>query len=103
MFIFLEHEATIQIGALGNIRFSKGAYIYVGSAMNGCLIPRIRRHSQPASMKKTHWHIDYLLACKESRVFKIIAIPSELKEECILAETIKDTAQIGRASCRERV
>jgi sugar fermentation stimulation protein A len=88
----MEKETFIQIGALGNIRFSEGIYIYVGSAMNGKLISRIRRHTQPASMKKTHWHIDYLLACKDSRMFKIIIIPSQAKEECTLAETVKKTA-----------
>lgn len=78
----------IKIGALGVKEFDQGTYIYVGSAMNGKLFSRIKRHLLPSIKKKIHWHIDYLLASGFARIEKIIMIPSSQKEECALAETI---------------
>lgn len=48
---------NIEIGALGNIKFQKGFYCYVGSAKQG-LSKRVKRHK--AKRKNHHWHIDYL-------------------------------------------
>lgn len=52
-----KEDSKIQIGAIGNINFPKGYYLYVGSAMNN-LDKRIKRHYR--KRKKQHWHIDYL-------------------------------------------
>ena len=41
--INVEEDIKIRVGALGDIIFTKGAYIYVGSALNS-LIPRLDRH-----------------------------------------------------------
>ncbi|HDO19110.1 MAG TPA: DUF123 domain-containing protein, partial [Thermoplasmatales archaeon] len=39
----LDREQNIEVGSLGEIRFRRGYYLYVGSALNG-LENRIKRH-----------------------------------------------------------
>ena len=51
-------EHVITVGSLGPIRFSRGHYAYVGSALGG-FRSRLNRHVR--TDKKPHWHIDYLL------------------------------------------
>jgi len=48
----------MRIGALGEIDFSEGYYIYVGSALKN-LEQRIIRHR--SVRKKIHWHIDRII------------------------------------------
>ncbi len=52
-----ERPKTISVGSLGGIRFKKGYYVYVGSAL-GSLSRRVHRHG--LKRKKLHWHIDYI-------------------------------------------
>ena len=64
LIINLDKNSEIRIGRkLGKIKFKKGTYVYVGSAMNS-LESRLKRHL--SDEKKMHWHIDYLL--KESKI-----------------------------------
>jgi Uri superfamily endonuclease len=78
--IYLPRATTIHVGKLGILKFPRGYYLYIGSAMNG-LGARIARHlvgnrlaSRAANAndnaaikrwrerkKKMHWHIDYFL------------------------------------------
>ena len=48
--IFLKENSKIEIGSLGKISFSKGYYLYVGSAMgnygSATLINRVKRHKR---------------------------------------------------------
>jgi len=74
---------------LGHIKFEKGFYCYIGSALKGKLLSRVKRHISQPSTKKKHWHIDFLLDFPDIKVIKTILIPSPLREECKLAETIK--------------
>ncbi len=83
----------MQIGNLGLLKFNQGFYCYMGSALNKKLITRVRRHTSPSYLKKLHWHIDYLLANSEIRISKSILIPSSVREECILAQTIKELSK----------
>lgn len=53
LIIEIKEKSTIKVGALGIIKFEKGYYIYVGSAMNS-LVSRIKRHMKDD--KKLHWH-----------------------------------------------
>jgi len=50
---------SATVGALGTVRFSKGAYVYIGSALGpGGLGARLQHHlSRP---NRPHWHLDYL-------------------------------------------
>lgn len=78
--IFLSNEETIKIGKLGKIKFKKGHYVYVGSAMNS-LNARINRHL--SDEKKLHWHVDYLL--KNAEITQIIYNENK-KVECELSQ-----------------
>ena len=70
-----------------------GYYCYIGSALKGKLVHRVKRHISPSSSKKIHWHIDYLLAIPDIRIVKSILIPSSFREECIVAQTIKELSK----------
>lgn len=50
---------SVQVGRLGCFVFPAGNYVYTGSALRN-FEARIRRHQ--STVKKMHWHIDYLLA-----------------------------------------
>ena len=93
----LEEEKEIRIGALGELPFKKGFYIYVGSAMgekgSTTLENRVRRHLRTSDKKKKHWHIDYLLADKKASIIRVLICPSLIKLECLLANEIKSNAE----------
>ena len=78
--IHLQKKSSIIIGALGRIEFQQGYYIYVGSAMGNkgstTLLNLVKRHVDSSNNKKIDWHIDYLLDCECSSIFKIFLIPS---------------------------
>lgn len=90
--ILLEREKIIKIGSLRNILFSKGFYLYVGSAMgntgSSTLLNRVKRHFLNKIEKKLHWHIDYLLADINAIIVKLYLIPSIKPLECIIAQEL---------------
>lgn len=77
-------EFSERAGALGEIKFPPGYYVYAGSALNG-LEKRIRRHN--LKTKKTHWHIDYLSPTRFKAV-KIYRIRRSDRLEQILAKRL---------------
>lgn len=88
LIINLDETSIIKIGKkLGKIKFKKGYYVYVGSAMNS-LASRITRHL--SDDKKLHWHIDYLL--KYSKITDVIINESDKKVECELSEYLASKA-----------
>ncbi len=84
LLIELKNDIKISIGKLGDIKFKKGYYTYIGSALNG-LEQRINRHLK--TNKKTHWHIDYLL--KHTKIINIYYKENIIREECTTAEKLK--------------
>ncbi len=82
--LFLPRTRMIQVGALGTIRFPRGVYIYVGSAMSG-LDARIARHRRRAD-KKLFWHIDYVL--QHARVLDVWTCPGGRRWECAWAQAV---------------
>jgi sugar fermentation stimulation protein A len=67
----LARSRTLAIGSLGNIRFEKGWYVYVGSARRGLSL-RLARHERRISGKTLRWHIDFLrVAARTTRSFPI--------------------------------
>ena len=95
----LDKNSDIIIGALGRIRFPRGYYVYVGSAMNG-IEGRVRRHLRDD--KKIHWHIDYLLIKAEIRgVYKL---ESKKRLECAIAGTFSERFDVieslGASDCK---
>jgi len=81
--IHVKNKSNIVIGKLDNIKFEKGFYVYVGSALNS-LNSRIKRHL--STDKKKHWHVDYLLDSENSKIIDIIYVEHSKKWECRVAE-----------------
>ncbi|MGB9667510.1 MAG: DNA/RNA nuclease SfsA [Thermosulfidibacteraceae bacterium] len=85
--IELDRPKVIKVGALGELPFEKGFYVYVGSAFSG-LKGRIGRHKN--RNKKLRWHIDYLTS-EAKRVDAIPIVTTEdIEEE--LAEKVSSIA-----------
>ncbi len=100
----VNHETqSIQIGALGEIEFKKGLYVYVGSALNS-LIPRLQRHLRMSQGEHHvfHWHIDYLLREKTVEIDSIYIIETGEHLECIIADKVsKHGKAIPRFGCSD--
>lgn len=84
----LDQSEKITVKRLGELSFSAGWYIYVGSAMRN-LTQRIARHQR--KRKRFHWHIDFL----RDRASKVTALPirSSLRLECKIAESLSHLLQ----------
>ena len=97
LLIEVEDDRKIEIGKLGKLKFQKGFYAYVGSAMAG-IESRVKRHLR--AEKRLHWHIDYLL---EGAVIRgVICMESERKEECeIAAKFEKRFMSVGGFGCSD--
>jgi sugar fermentation stimulation protein A len=79
----LARSMSLTIGALGRIRFSRGWYVYAGSAKVR-LTQRISRHQR--LRKKLHYHIDHLRArCSPVHAYPIRAAAAA---ECEMAGEI---------------
>lgn len=95
----LNETSPIKIGSLGLIEFKKGYYVYIGSALNS-LNGRLERHLRDD--KKLHWHIDYFLAHKNTRIVSIIYALHDDRFECDLAREIADCGiGIGNFGCSD--
>ncbi len=81
-------DIVIRVGKLGNIRFKKGYYAYIGSALGTGGFKRVTRHFNIASGKNMtrKWHIDYLLP--HSEVVSAVLIPTEESIECSVAKAV---------------
>jgi Uri superfamily endonuclease len=102
--IKVEEDKVIRIGALGEIEFIKGNYIYVGSALNS-LYPRLDRHLKHSRGEHdvTHWHIDYLLREPVTSIESIFMYDNEEKLECSIAAKVagygEPTPRFGCSDC----
>jgi len=83
------NNINVKVGALSEILFREGKYIYVGSALNS-LEPRLVRHIKKSRgvRGKLHWHIDYLLVREEVELVSIHIKETLDREECKLAEYV---------------
>ena len=83
------------MGALGVTRFSKGRYVYIGSALNS-LVPRLGRHLRTArgEGRVAHWHIDYLLREPGVEIESIFATDWAVRMECEIAEKIAEKGEM---------
>ncbi|RAP47053.1 MAG: endonuclease [Methanosphaera sp. rholeuAM74] len=87
LIIRVSNECCIGVGAMGRLEFRAGFYVYVGSALNS-LSKRVCRHL--SSKKKKHWHVDYLLLNKNSKIEQVIYTNCDEKIECSIARRIKE-------------
>ncbi len=83
----IKKDITVSVGSLGRILFTKGEYVYVGSAMNG-ILKRVNRH-RTKDKRSIHWHIDYLTLNKDV-VFKeaYFIFTNDKDKECEIARTL---------------
>lgn len=81
----LGRPQKLRIGALGDVHFQKGWYIYTGSAKRG-LSRRLARHTDHSRSKVLRWHIDFLR--KGARAVRAFPIPTRLDLECKLARAV---------------
>ena len=92
LIICLKQPETIQVGALGEIDFIPGYYIYTGSALQH-LSDRLARHRR--KRKPLHWHIDYLTSRAKS--IQPLPIYADHNLECRLAAALSRCAEYGIA------
>jgi Uri superfamily endonuclease len=99
--IFIAQNVTLKIGALSNIFFKKGFYIYVGSAQKN-LKKRISRHFN--KNKRRFWHIDYLLQNECVEPVMVYYKKSQKSEECKTAEKLIEASKpikyFGCSDCK---
>lgn len=81
LFISIKEDIEIQVGKLGKFSFTRGLYIYTGSAAKN-LQQRVTRHQSKS--KKLHWHIDYLLNSPHTEIIDIIIYENNDFTECEL-------------------
>ena len=81
----------VSVGKLGRITFPPGLYVYTGRAARA-LRARVLRHVGGARRK--HWHIDYLLARRETRVQRVTLLSRDPADECAVNV---DAGRTGRA------
>lgn len=98
LFVNLEDSRTVEVGALGEIEFEPGLYVYVGSAMNSAE-KRLERHF--SEVENTHWHIDYFTSAAEPVDYFIL--PESSDYECILSEIMGEIGEpvekFGASDC----
>ncbi len=79
----LKRDRKLSIGGLGEVRFRRGYYLYVGSARLN-LTKRIERHKR--IIKNRHWHVDYLRAEAEYHAALPVRASDDL--ECAIASEL---------------
>lgn len=101
--IMVNKRIVVRVGALGEIAFKPGRFIYVGSALNG-LYARIKRHinTSRGRYNAIHWHIDHLLRQPETSIERVYLKESPTKNECKIAgEIAKRGTPIKRFGCSD--
>ncbi len=93
LIIQVNKAINLNVGAIGNLTFSKSWYIYVGSAQKN-LEKRVERHLRRE--KRLFWHIDYLLNSQAVNVAKVLCREAEKPEECRVAAQIGSQAEAVR-------
>ncbi|MEE8421341.1 MAG: GIY-YIG nuclease family protein [Dehalococcoidia bacterium] len=98
----LARDEEIEVGRLGVVRFRRGEYGYVGSALGG-LDARIARHLR--AEKKRHWHIDYVL--ERASVTGVLEFEGATRIECRLSDALAGSGasttpvqRFGSSDCR---
>lgn len=83
----LKRDRRLLVGKLGEVKFRKGYYLYVGSAKAN-LTKRVERHRR--LLKKYHWHVDFLRCAAEFHAALPIRASEDL--ECGIAAALSKIA-----------
>lgn len=99
LYIEISKDIKQTIGALGEIEFKKGSYVYIGSAQNN-LNKRVQRHL--SQNKKLHWHIDYLLQNSNVKIVDVYFKEADKQHECLTANSLKGkpVKNFGCSDCK---
>lgn len=86
--VYVNREQHLCIGSLGLLKFPKGYYIYVGSALGSGGLSRVCRHIAfyQHPYRNPKWHIDYLTL--HATLEKTYCTQTEERIECQLAAAI---------------
>lgn len=102
LLLYLEDDTRLRVGKLGLLPFSKGYYLYLGSALGG-LWQRVGRHLR--TPKSPRWHIDYLLP--QALILEVWYQVSPQRLECLWRQRAQDMPQaqvpfpgFGSSDCR---
>jgi len=104
LLIELPGAATISFGASGEVDLSAGWYAYTGSAMGSGGFSRIDRHRRIATGENDtrHWHVDYLLGHRGSRLADDVRTRG-VDTECAVAQRLTDVLdpvdELGASDC----
>ena len=101
----LDAPRVVRVGALGELDFPSGWYLYLGSALGpGGLAARLARHKRHAD-KRLHWHIDYVRAVL--MLVEVWTEPGAARQECEWAAAAAELLQaniiaprLGASDCR---
>lgn len=85
LIIQIDSDVVLKIGALGAVSFSRGTYVYVGSAQTN-LEHRVKRHLRKD--KRLFWHVDYLLNSEAAEVVEVLFMPDGRAAECATAKEV---------------
>ncbi len=98
LLIELAKNLTIPTGRLGAREYTRGWYVYIGSAMRG-ISGRLQHHLR--RRKRAHWHVDYLLA--HGGLEAVVAAKTHDRVECalarLLAERFEVVPRFGSSGC----
>jgi Uri superfamily endonuclease len=93
-----------RVGRLGVFDFPRGYYVYIGSALGSGGLARLERHLRSASgsLKRPHWHIDYLLCNPLFRLEESWWAVTPERLECRLAKSLpgRHIPRFGSSDCR---
>ncbi|MDZ7688854.1 MAG: GIY-YIG nuclease family protein [Halobacteriales archaeon] len=83
LLVRVEEPMTVEVGALGDVRFEDALYAYTGSAFGAGGLKRIDRHARVASGENDarHWHIDYLLGAEETKLVGAFVTPDDAEHK----------------------
>ena len=101
--LFRNPSCSLRVGSLGEVSFSKGWHIYVGSAKGPGGFARVERHRRLAHNRDRppRWHVDYLLLSSWFTLVHTVCGPSGADLECALARSLGSGAvpSFGSGDC----
>jgi len=92
LIIYAPKLVKIRVGKLGLVDFPAGYYAYTGSALGRgalSLRGRVERHFRAG--KKLHWHIDFLLNSRTTKIVSAVVSETKLPKECQVSSFLEKT------------
>jgi Uri superfamily endonuclease len=104
LWIRVLRELRLTVGRVGRFRMPAGMYVYTGRAARG-LQARVLRHVRGSDRR--HWHVDYLLASKSTRLERVILASADPEHECDVSRSLASYGtciipRFGASDCSRR-